>query len=118
MLTSCLQLIANHGYVSITPFYNSSLKSAWKCWRKASFTSVFVFIWLHEPLDQNLLNSEINKLRDGLEGKVATLREMEGNLFMVHFKSDTYQHIGSDPLKGFNLKGIDRSELWKVTDEN
>jgi len=80
---------------------------------------VFVFICLHEPLDQKLLNIEINKLRDGLEGKVATLREMEGNLFMVvHFKSVTHQHTGSDPLKGFNLKGIDRSELWKVTDEN
>jgi len=41
---------------------------------------------LHEHLDQKLLNSEINKLRDGLEGKVATLREMEGNSFMAHFK--------------------------------
>ncbi|XP_065920807.1 p53 and DNA damage-regulated protein 1-like [Dysidea avara] len=80
----------------------SANSKAWVCFNNTflQFKSQKCLEMLEE--DQKLLDSEINKLHDGLEGKVSALREMEG----------------SDPLKGFNLKGMDRSELWKVTDEN
>lgn len=77
-------------------------KKSWMC-----FDNTFLQLGSGKCLkmleeDQKMLDLEVNKLREGLKGKVTILHEMEG----------------SKAMKGFNLKGMARSELWEVTNKN